>query len=123
MHSPPRQQAAPAFGLDVARTTGAPAYSHSSGITSASRGIAGPSDNTANQERLNALRERILGTRASNTSSRDAPQPQQPSAAPGPSSATARLPPRLAGPSDTVPNMEDIRQKIALMRNSLRSQK
>ncbi|KAJ1668417.1 hypothetical protein EV178_000448 [Coemansia sp. RSA 1646] len=109
MHSPPQQQQTSAFGQDASRAA-------------ASRG-AGASDNTVNQERLNALRERILGNRASSQSNQD-PQPQQPPGAPmPPTSTTSRLPPRLAGPSDSVPNMEDIRQKIALMRNSLRSQK
>ncbi|KAJ2538872.1 hypothetical protein EV175_006409, partial [Coemansia sp. RSA 1933] len=133
MHSPPQQQAPPPlFGQEAAaaappRAAGTSAYSYaaSNSAVGGARGTTSGDSNTANQERLNALRERILGTRpSSNTASRGDPQqPQQaPAAAQGPGSTASRLPPRLAGPSDTVPNMEDIRQKIAHMRDSLRNQ-
>ncbi|KAJ2642965.1 hypothetical protein GGH99_008636 [Coemansia sp. RSA 1285] len=121
MHSPPQQQHQNQNQNQNQQHKQMPisSYTYAAGSAAGSRS-SGTTDSKVNQERLNALRERILGSRSSGQSSH-ALQTQQASAAP--ESNASKLPSRLAGPSDTVPNMDDIRQKIALMRNSLRNQK
>ncbi|KAJ2611715.1 hypothetical protein EV177_003350 [Coemansia sp. RSA 1804] len=121
MHSPPQQQHQNQHQNQNQQHKQMPisSYTYAAGSAAGSRS-SGTTDSKVNQERLNTLRERILGSRSSGQSSH-ALQTQQASAAP--ESNASKLPSRLAGPSDTVPNMDDIRQKIALMRNSLRNQK
>ncbi|KAJ2873191.1 hypothetical protein GGH93_003409 [Coemansia aciculifera] len=98
----------------------------------ASTGSATGAGSMSSQERLRALRERIHGGQSS-TRSNLSPQMEQATIssafAPAPAQTQAPAAPvsssqtRPQGSSDGVPNMDDIRARIARMRSSLRDPK
>ncbi|KAJ2690958.1 hypothetical protein IWW39_000317 [Coemansia spiralis] len=105
-----------------------PSYTAGAASTASAAGAGGMSS----QERLRALRERIHGSQSSAARTNLSPQMEQATISPASAFAPAQAPAapanpppqnRSAGSSDGVPNMDDIRARIARMRSSLRDPK
>ncbi|KAJ2737013.1 hypothetical protein IW152_000276 [Coemansia sp. BCRC 34962] len=104
-----------------------PPYTAGATSTASAAGAGGMSS----QERLRALRERIHGSQSLASRASQSPQMEQATITPTSAFAPAQAPAapanptqnRPAGSSDGVPNMDDIRARIARMRSSLRDPK